>query len=146
VGSGAALATALLPRAIAAAVDGPHGASSAAWPMPPATARIPVTVGRFGYSRSDEYAWLRPKDWPAVLRDPAALEAPIRAHLDAENAYADAMLAPTRPLQAQLRARIEALDALRPGEDAAAAATTIEGAVPGQLVPLPGDRHVVWLR
>lgn len=141
-GSAGALAGAVLPRAIAAAVSG----APPAWPLPPAAKRVPETVGGFGHARIDDYAWLRPKDWPAVLRDPAALEAPIRAQLDAENAYTAAMLAPTRPLQAQLRARIEALNALRPADRAATAAPAVDGAVPGQSLATPDGEYVFWLR
>ena len=40
---------------------------------------------------SDEYAWLRADNWQEVFRDPAALDPEIRAHLEAENAYQDAL-------------------------------------------------------
>ncbi len=144
-GSVAAFATALLPRAIAAThTAGDSGTT--AWPMPPATPRIPATVGRFGYGRPDDYAWLRPRDWPAVLRDPATLEAPIRAQLDAENAYVEAMLAPAGPLQAGLRARIEALNALRPAQAGDMGAGAIDGVPGAHQLRLPERRHVVWLR
>ncbi len=58
---------------------------------PPAAPRKPVTVVRHGETFIDDYAWLRDKDDPAV-----------RAHLEAENAWADAVLAPTRDLQQRL--------------------------------------------
>ena len=52
-----------------------------------------------------------PTNWREVLRDPAALPDEIRALLEAENAYAEAILAPTRALQRQLvremRARLQ---------------------------------------
>ncbi len=44
-----------------------------------------------GERRVDEYFWLRERDNPEV-----------RAYLEAENAYADALLAPTEPLQSRL--------------------------------------------
>jgi len=103
-GAAAAAALALRPlRALAAATR---------WPLPPQHARIPAEVGRFGHARIDDYAWFRPKDWLAVLRDPASLDAPIKAAVEAENAYADAMLAPTLALQDELAARIAALEPL----------------------------------
>lgn len=139
-GAAGGLGVAALPRALAAAV-----ASGTAWPLPPAAARIPTRIGGFGHVRNDDYAWLRPEDWPAVLRDPSTLEAPIRAQLDAENAYTQAMLAPTEPLQARLRARIEALNALRPPQPPAST-HGIDGAVPGQVVATPDGRHAFWLR
>ena len=65
--------------------------------------------------------WIRADNWREVLRDPAALPADIRALLEAENAYADAMLAPTRALQRQLaremRARLKEDDSEVPQTD-----------------------------
>lgn len=83
-------------------------APAANWPVPPQVARRPEPVGIFGVTRSDEYAWLKTKDWHSVLRDPGKLEPEIKAVIAAETAYSDAMLAPTKALQAQLRARAEA--------------------------------------
>lgn len=83
------------------------------WPLPPLQPRIPAEVGRFGHSRIDPYAWLRPRDWHAVLADPASLDAPIRQAVEAENAYTRAMLEPTRPLQQALADRIAALEPLQ---------------------------------
>ena len=40
--------------------------------------------------------WLKAENWQEVLRDPAALPGDIRAVLEAENGYAEAMLAPDR--------------------------------------------------
>ncbi|MBU6358383.1 MAG: hypothetical protein KJS79_16900, partial [Rhodospirillales bacterium] len=56
-------------------------------PTPPAAARKPVRIEQLGRVRTDDYAWLRDANWQAVLRDPAALDPEIRAHLVAENAY-----------------------------------------------------------
>ena len=58
---------------------------------PPVAARIPRTTTLHGDERIDDYAWLREKGTPEVT-----------AHLEAENAYADEMLAHTKPLQEQL--------------------------------------------
>lgn len=132
--AGAALTALALParRALAAA---------ARWPMPPQHARIPTEVGRFGHRRIDGFAWFRPRDWLAVLRDPASLDAPIRAAVEAENAYADAMLAPTAPLQAGLAARIAALEPLE--------AATLEVPSGGRLYytrRTPGSEYATWLR
>jgi oligopeptidase B len=64
-----------------------------------------------GVELSDPYAWLRADNWQEVLRDPAVLPAAIRAVLEAENAYAEAVLQPTAALQKKLiremRARIK---------------------------------------
>lgn len=86
-------------------------AATTRWPVPPQPVRVPAVVGNFGHKRTDDYAWMRPKDWHAVLRDPATLDASIAAAVKAENAYTDAMLAPSRPLQATLLARARAVEA-----------------------------------
>ena len=98
--------------ATAAAATASIDATAARWPLPPQHPRIPAEVGRFGHRRIDDYAWFRPKDWLAVLRDPASLDAPIRAAVEAENAYAEAMLAPSAGLQQELAERIAALEPL----------------------------------
>ena len=84
------------------------------WPMPPQPRREPRVVGRFGHRRNDDYAWLRPADWYAVLRDPASLGGEIREAVLAENAYAAAMMAPSEPLQRRLVARMTAIEAEKP--------------------------------
>ena len=55
-----------------------------------------------GITRADPFAWLRDDNWQAVMKDPAALNTDIRAHLEAENAYTDSVLAPTRAVQEKL--------------------------------------------
>ena len=60
-------------------------------PAPPLARRAPVEHVIHGDRRIDHYAWLREKQNPEVL-----------AYLEAENAYADAVLKPTEPLQERL--------------------------------------------
>ena len=64
-----------------------------------------------GQTREDEYAWLRDDNWQAVMKQPEQLQADIRAHLEAENAYTEQVLAPTKGLQqdlfAEMRARLQ---------------------------------------
>jgi len=74
---------------------------------PPVARRIPVVIEQLGRTRRDDYAWMKDDDWQKVLRDPAALRADIREHLEAENAYTKAMLAGTQDLQAQLFAEMK---------------------------------------
>src|SRR5580765_1768027 len=74
---------------------------------PPVARKIPVVIEQLGRSRRDDYAWMKDEDWQKVLRDPAALRADIREHLEAENAYTKAMLAGTQDLQAQLFAEMK---------------------------------------
>ena len=70
---------------------------------------------------ADPYAWLRDADWQRVTREPAALNADIRAYLEAENAHTDAMLSATEALQAslyeELKGRLKEEDASVPAAD-----------------------------
>ncbi len=88
---------------------------------PPRAERRPVEKSAHGASWTDEYAWLRAENWQEALRNPAALAPDIRALLEAENAYADAVLAPTANLQktlvAEMRARIQEDDSQPPQAD-----------------------------
>ncbi len=72
-------------------------------PDPPVAARRPVELRAHGDVRVDEWYWLGDREDPAVL-----------AHLEAENAYTEAVMAPTVPLQealyAEIVARIEETD------------------------------------
>jgi oligopeptidase B len=85
---------------------------------PPIAPRRPRAVEAQGIGWSDDWAWLRADNWREVLGDPAALPAEIRAHLEAENAYCDAMLAPfdglKRELVAEMRARLKEDDSEPP--------------------------------
>jgi len=58
---------------------------------PPIAEKRPVTTTIHGRTIVDEYAWLRDRDDPATM-----------AYLDAENAYADAVMAPHAELRAAL--------------------------------------------
>ena len=71
-------------------------------PSPPVAERRPKRILQLGRERVDNYAWLKDENWRQVLQDPSALRADIRAHLEAENAYVQAVLANTEALQAQL--------------------------------------------
>jgi len=52
-----------------------------------------------GLSWTDDYAWMRAENWREVCAIPSRLPADIRTLLEAENAYADMVLAPTLDLQ-----------------------------------------------
>ena len=60
-------------------------------PQPPIAARRPVEHCLHGDLRSDDYAWLRQKENPEVIR-----------YLEAENAYTQAVLRPTEAFQEKL--------------------------------------------
>jgi oligopeptidase B len=47
-----------------------------------------LTTVHHTIARVDDYAWLRAVNWRAVMRDPSLLDHSIKAHLEAENAYA----------------------------------------------------------
>ena len=90
-------------------------------PAPPVAPKHPRRIEQLGRTRTDDYAWMRADNWREVLRDPAALPADIRAHLEAENAYTKAMMADTEALQAELfeemKARIKPDESSAPERD-----------------------------
>ena len=90
-------------------------------PTPPIARKDPKRIEQQGRVRIDDYAWMKDDNWQAVLRDPAAIRADVRAHLEAENAYTAAMLAPTEALQAtlfeEMKGRIKEDDASVPAPD-----------------------------
>jgi oligopeptidase B len=71
-------------------------------PQPPAAPQRPVRQSIHGLERVDPYDWLRDPNWREVLRDPSSLEPEIRAHIEAENRYAEAALAPLSGLRLKL--------------------------------------------
>jgi oligopeptidase B len=88
---------------------------------PPQAARKPKVERRHGIDLQDPYAWLRDDDWQEAMDDLTLIDPPIRAHLEAENAYTDAVMAGTKKLQeqllAELRGRIAEEDATVPETD-----------------------------
>ena len=60
-------------------------------PLPPVARKVPTVDVVHGEVRQDDYFWLRQKDDPEVV-----------AHLEAENAYTDAVVKPTAPFQEAL--------------------------------------------
>lgn len=97
--------------AMAALESPPLARAAARWPVPPHPPKHPRRIEAFGHVRFDDYAWLKPTNWAQVRKDPSALAPAIRRELVAENAYADALLAPTRPLQDKLFRRMKTLGA-----------------------------------
>src|SRR5207248_9887863 len=74
-----------------------------------------------GHLRSDDYAGLRPEKWRVFMHNPQPLPADIRAYLEAENAYTDAMLSDTAALQEtlfnEMKGRIKEDDSTVPAPD-----------------------------
>ena len=85
------LLTLTLTLSIAGMTSAMSTPPSAAAPTPPVAERHPHPTTLHGETRQDDYAWLREKSDPKV-----------RAYLEAENAYTDSLMAPTRPLQEAL--------------------------------------------
>ena len=87
----------------------------------PVAAKKPVSVAHHGITLTDDYAWLRAENWQEVMRDPAKLDAEIRAYLEAENANTKFELADTDALQvtlfAEMKARLKADDRTVPSPD-----------------------------
>jgi oligopeptidase B len=82
---------------------------------PPIAAKRPSTVTHHGIDVSDDYAWLRDPDYPTVE------DKEIVAHLEAENAWFEARMAPHKDLVdalfKEMRARIKEADRSVPQKD-----------------------------
>src|SRR2546426_2767169 len=65
--------------------------SSSSLPEPPVAKKVPKTTEINGRTMVDNYYWLRDKKNPEV-----------KAYLEAENVYTDAVMKPTEPLQKKL--------------------------------------------
>jgi oligopeptidase B len=99
-----------------------HGpAHRHAFVKPPRAARRPNLATWHGVELVDDYAWLKADNWQEVMREPTVLDPEIRAYLDAENAYCEAQLSETRPLQEELfremRGRLKEDDSSVPAPD-----------------------------
>jgi oligopeptidase B len=101
----------------------PHGHPMPAspGPMPPVAPKIPKRIEQLGRVRVDDYAWMKDDNWQKVMTDPTVLRADIRTHLEAENAYTKAMLAPTDALQTtlfeEMKGRVKEDDSSVPDPD-----------------------------
>jgi len=117
--SAAALAATALPANALARQSGVP--MPQARPVPPVAKKIPVTIEQLGRTRTDDYQWMKDDNWQAVLRDPTLIKADVKEHLTAENAYREAMLASTLPLQAtmfeEMKGRIKQDDSSVPAAD-----------------------------
>src|SRR5262245_18410946 len=98
-------------------------------PAPPSAARRPVRLSAHGIERVDPYAWLRASNWKHVLGDPSALAPEIRGYIDAENRYAEAVLAPLSGLRVKL---VEEMKGRIEEEDTGA--------------PAPSDGYAYWTK
>jgi len=78
------------------------GASMSSLPTPPVAKKVPVTITQVGRTRTDDYQWMKDDNWQAVLKDPSLIKADVRDHLNQENAYREAVMASTLPMQAAM--------------------------------------------
>jgi oligopeptidase B len=90
-------------------------------PAAPVAAVNITSDTRHGITRPDEFGWMRAENWQEVFKDPSVLDPKIKAHLDAENAYANAFLEPLKGLRdvlvAEMRGRIKEDDESVPAPD-----------------------------
>ena len=90
-------------------------------PPEPQPEQRPNRATWHGVTLTDEFAWLKAANWQEVMRDPARLDPAIRRYLEAENAYADRVLAGSSDLQetlfAEMKARIKQDDSTVPSVD-----------------------------
>ncbi|SSC69670.1 unnamed protein product [Ciceribacter sp. T2.26MG-112.2] len=90
-------------------------------PKPAAAPKKPVSDTRHGITRTDDYAWMRAENWQAMFKDPTLLDAELRRHLEAENAYMEEAMADTKELQkklfAEMKGRIKEDDSSIPMKD-----------------------------
>ncbi|WP_106795358.1 S9 family peptidase [Rhizobium sp. H4] len=117
-------------------------------PTPPAAPKKPVSDTRHGITRTDDYAWLRADNWQAMFKDPSILDPEIRRHLEAENAYMNAAMEDTKPLQkvlfSEMRGRIKEDDSSVPVKDGAYAYGTsyVTGGEQPRYFRIPRDGDV----
>ena len=90
-------------------------------PTPPVARIEPHTIEQLGRTRTDNYAWLKDDNWQQVMREPSLLRADVRAYLEEENAYREALMAPTADLQEriyqEMRGRTKEDDSSVPAPD-----------------------------
>ncbi|MBK6341691.1 MAG: S9 family peptidase [Flavobacteriales bacterium] len=81
---------------------------------PPVAAKRPHTITAHGHARVDEYHWMRLTEEQRNAAEPDSVTRAVIDHLNAENAYTEAMLAPVKPLReslfAEMKARIKETD------------------------------------
>ena len=90
-------------------------------PKPPRADKRPRAETWHGYEKRDDYHWLKAENWQEVMHDPSLLPQEIRAFLEGENAYHEAIMADTKPLQDrlfhELKGRIKEDDSSVPAPD-----------------------------
>ena len=92
-------------------------------PKPPRADKRPRAETWHGHEKRDDYHWLRAENWQEVMHDPSLLPQEIRAFLEGENAYHEAVMADTAALQDklfhELKGRIKEDDSSVPAPEGA---------------------------
>jgi oligopeptidase B len=92
-------------------------------PKPPRVEKRPRVETWHGYEKRDDYHWLKAENWQEVMHDPSVLPKDIRDVLEGENAYHEAVMGDTKPLQeklfAELKGRIKEDDSSVPAPEGA---------------------------
>jgi oligopeptidase B len=92
-------------------------------PKPPRAEKRPRVETWHGHEKRDDYHWLKAENWQEVMHDPSVLPQEIRAFLEGENAYHEAVMADTAALQdhlfRELKGRIKEDDSSVPAPDGA---------------------------
>ena len=92
-------------------------------PKPPRAEKRPRVETWHGHEKRDDYHWLKAENWQEVMHDPSVLPQEIRAFLEGENAYHEAVMADTAALQEtlfhELKGRIKEDDSSVPAPDGA---------------------------
>lgn len=92
-------------------------------PKPPRAEKRPRAETWHGHEKRDDYHWLKAENWQEVMHDPSLLPQDIRAFLEGENAFHEAVMAGTAGLQEklfhELKGRIKEDDSSVPAPDGA---------------------------
>lgn len=99
---------------LAAGCQGPEPMEKTLQATPPVAVKKPHTIAAHGHTRTDEYHWMRLSEAQRNAAEPDAHTREVIAHLEAENAYTKAVLAPVDQLREDLfkemKARIKETD------------------------------------
>ena len=99
---------------IPACTDAPSPMNATDLLAPPVAEKRPHEITIHGNTRNDEYYWMRLSEEQRKADPPDAHTKEVVAHLNAENAYTEAMLAPVKQLRedlfTEMKARIKETD------------------------------------
>ncbi len=80
----------------------------------PIATKKPVKTTQLERTRTDEYAWMKDRNWQEVMKDASRLDPDIRRHLEAENTHTKSVLGPLSALQEtlfeEMKARLDPED------------------------------------